>query len=69
MFNKKLFKSKLALKGVTMKMLADVLGIDESTLYRKVNNDGSFTRQEMNKIIDFLEMDEPMEVFFCSKLA
>jgi DNA-binding Xre family transcriptional regulator len=69
MFNKNLFKSILVLRGVSMRMLAEVLGIDESTLYRKINSGGSFTREEINKMIEYLEIDNPMEVFFYRELA
>lgn len=69
MFDKNLFKSILVLRNVSMKMLAEVLGIDESTLYRKIANDGAFTRNEINTMIEYLEMDSPMDVFFCRRLA
>ena len=47
-----------------MKQVADFLGIDESTLYRKIQADGNFTREEINLLIDFLEISEPMTIFF-----
>lgn len=69
MFNKNRFKAQLALAGMTMRELAEKLDIDESTLYRKVNSGGSFTREEINKMIEILEIKEPMPIFFASELA
>lgn len=69
MFDKNRFKAQLVLVGVTMRELAEKLEIDESTLYRKVNSDGSFTREEINKMIPILKIDSPMEIFFAEKLA
>ncbi len=61
--------AQLALKGVTLKELAKNLEIDESTLYRKINDDGRFTRKEMNNMIDFLEIEDPNNIFFANELA
>ena len=69
MFDKRRFMAQLALKGVTLKELAKNLEIDESTLYRKINNDGRFTRKEMNNMIDFLEIEDPNNIFFANELA
>ena len=69
MFDRKRFKAQLILAGVSMKELAEALGIDESTLYRKVNADGSFTREEINKMIDVLKIESPMDIFFTHELA
>lgn len=69
MFDKKRFMAQLALKGVTLKELAKNLEIDESTLYRKINDDGRFTRKEMNNMIDFLEIEDPNSIFFANELA
>lgn len=64
MFNKNKFKAQMLLSGVTAKDLAKAMGIDESTLYRKIQNDGSFTRSEINQIIDILKISDPKDIFF-----
>lgn len=69
MFDKARFKAQIVLAGITSKELAEKLGINESTLYRKINNDGSFTRDEINKLIEILGIDNPQEIFFAEKLA
>ena len=69
MFDKRKFLAQMTLRGVSKKKLADKLGINEITLYRKINNDGYFTRKEINTMIDFLDIENPAEIFFAEKLA
>ena len=69
MFDERKFRAQLVLRGISMKELAVELGLNESTLYRKVKADGSFTREEINKMIDILEISDPKEIFFTDKLA
>ncbi len=69
MFDKNRFKAQMVLMQVTNKMLADELGIDVATLYRKINADGNFTRAEINHMIIYLKIADPMSVFFASELA
>lgn len=69
MFDKNRFLAQMALKGVTKKELAQELGINEVTLYRKINNDGAFTRSEINKMITYLQIKEPNSIFFAEKLT
>lgn len=64
MFRENEFNAALARANKTKRELAQELGIEESTLWRKIKNDGSFTRKEINTIIDFLQIDDPMTIFF-----
>ena len=69
MFDKLKFKAATVLAGMTYKQVAEQLGIDESTLYRKINADGAFTRDEIGRIIQILGITNPMEIFFGEELA
>lgn len=69
MFNKLKFKAATVLAGMTYKQVAEKLEIDESTLYRKINADGAFTRDEIGKIIQILGITDPMSIFFDEELA
>lgn len=69
MFNKKMFRAQMVLKGITAKELSEKLGINESTLYRKINADGSFTREEINQMIVILGISDPKAIFFSDELA
>lgn len=64
MFDRRRLQAQMVLKGINAKELSKAIGINESTLYRKMNNDGDFSRQEINKIIEVLEIENPMDIFF-----
>ena len=68
-FDERRFRAQLVLADVTMKDLAAALDINESTLYRKIKQDGAFTRDEINIMIAFLKIEDPKEIFFADKLA
>jgi DNA-binding phage protein len=59
----------MVLKGMTGKELAVKLGISETTLYRKMANDGDFSRKEIDDIMAILSIDDPVAIFFASELA
>lgn len=69
MFDERKFRAQLVLADVSMKELAAKLGINEATLYRKVKQDGAFTRDEINRMIIILHISNPTEIFFANKLA
>ena len=69
MFNERKFKAQLVLMGISGKELAEMLGMDESTLYRKIRAGGAFTREEINKLIIILKFEDPMDIFFAEELA
>lgn len=64
MFKENEFNAALARADKTRLELAQVLKINPSTLYRKIANDGSFTRKEINTIIEFLGIEDPSTIFF-----
>lgn len=64
MFNKTEFRVQVTRSEKTYKEIAEHLGIDESTLWRKIQNNGSFTREEINKLINFLCITNPEAIFF-----
>ncbi len=64
MFNVAEFRAALARKGCTRKELAEMLGINEVTLYRKLKRGGDFTREEINIMVDRLDIKDPVEIFF-----
>lgn len=47
MFNRNLFRAKLVERGVTTEMAAKIIGCNVTTLYRKLNGDSDFTRNEI----------------------
>lgn len=69
MFDERKFRAQLILADVSMRDLADILHINPATLYRKIQQDGSFTREEINTMIDVLHIEDPKEIFFAEELA
>ena len=54
MFDKNKFKACIVAAGKTAKDVAVILGINESTLYRKIANNGAFSREEIQKMKDYV---------------
>ena len=59
--NKQLFKATALLAGLNMKNIAEALGINTTTLYRKLNNESDFTRAEIQSLRKLLKIT-PQEV-------
>ena len=51
-------------KGYTQKDIVKELGMTTETLRRRMNSE-IFNSDEINKLIDILDIKEPMEIFFC----
>lgn len=64
MFDKNKFKACIVAAGKTAKDVAVILGINESTLYRKIANNGAFSREEIQKMSDYLHIENPHDIFF-----
>lgn len=66
MFDKAKFKYFLDVNSLTMKELAERININQSTLYRKIGNNGDFSREEIGRIKNELNLSdkEAMEIFF-----
>ena len=69
MFNEREFNAQLARKGIKKAELAEYIGMTYTNLYRKIRDDGKFTREEMGKIIELLEIEDPASIFFAEELA
>lgn len=69
MFDRRKFQAQLILSGKTMEDVANILGINIATLYRKVNNDGSFTRREISAMLPVLGIEDPCEIFFADEFT
>lgn len=65
MFNKRLLKSKVVARGMTLGDLAVAIGINASTMTRKLKQ-GTFNRAEINAISDVLQLtdEEIIAIFF-----
>lgn len=66
MFNKNKLSAKIIENGFSVQEIAEKLGINPSTLYRKMNSETDFTRNEITMLRDFLHfsLEEMNEIFF-----
>lgn len=65
-------RGKIVERGITIEQLANQIGVDRSTLYRKMNNEGeSFTIKEANMICKALKLtgQEATAIFFSQYVA
>ncbi|MHA9740733.1 hypothetical protein [Robinsoniella peoriensis] len=69
MFDKKKFKMKVLEQDKTLHEVAEYLGIDSTTLWRKMNGKSDFFRDEIRKLTEYLELENPQEIFFAEKIT
>ncbi len=69
MFNKNKFKALLLIKGKTIDDIAELLEVSKPTVYRKMNGESDFYRFEIQKICIFLNVSDPVEIFFDNEIT
>lgn len=69
MFDEKRFRAQIVLRGMTVSEVAEKLGIDSATLYRKMSGKSDFFRGEIQKLCEILEIEDPASIFFAEKLT
>lgn len=72
MVNINKLKGTIVEKGFTARTLSNKIGIDKSTFYNKINQNGlSFTIREASAIIKTLNLsqDEIITIFFADEVA
>ena len=62
-------RAQMALKGIKSGELSNSLGISKTAFYRKMKGDSEFTRGEIEKIIVYLNIENPVEIFFNIKVS
>ena len=71
MYNERKFKAKLVEAGLTVEKLAEIIGINQATLYRKIAGKSEFTRIEMQVVQKALHLsrEDLCSIFFAEGLA
>lgn len=69
MFDTRRFRAQVILAGLTMRQVAAELGIDEATLYRKMNGTSDFYRKELQQLCQILKIEDPVPIFFAEELT
>lgn len=62
--NVNLLKGKIKERGETQESVAKAIGISTNSLSRKLAGKREFRLSEIIRITEFLELDNPCEVFF-----
>ena len=72
MVNIRKLRAKLVEKDISVIELASIIGIDKSTVYRKLNKSGeSFTVSDVEKIVKALSLtcEDINDIFFANVVA
>lgn len=56
-------------KKISILQMCEKLGISRSAFYRKCNGYSEFTLSEIQDILNVLDLDSPMDIFFNSKMS
>ena len=62
--NTALLEYKMKENGKSILDMCEMLGISRSAFYRKCNGKSEFTQSEIQKIVVYLKLDSPVEIFF-----
>ena len=62
--NKALLEYKMKERGKSISDMCEMLGISRSAFYRKCNGKSEFTQSEIQKVVDYLNLDSPVGIFF-----
>lgn len=62
--NKVLLERKMADNGKSIRDMCEMLGISRSAFYRKRNGKSEFTQSEIQKIVSYLNLESPVDIFF-----
>lgn len=71
MVNTDMLRSKIAERRTNVSKVAERMGVDKTTLYRRIADSSSFTIGEVCKITEILELshDEAVSIFFSRPVA
>lgn len=71
MVNINLLRGKIVERGTNVSEVAEKMGIDKATLYRRIADGDAFTIGEAQKITDILNLshDEAVAIFFSQQVA
>ena len=67
--NKALLRYTMEMNQVSVEELCDFIGISKSAFYKKINGKSEFTRGEIEKICQRLNLSSPVDIFFAEKVS
>lgn len=67
--NKALLEYQMKVNGKSIADMCKMLDISRSAFYRKCNGISEFTQSEIKKIVDFLNLASPVDIFFTDEVS
>ena len=67
--DKALLRYTMEKNEVSVEQLCEYIGISKTAFYRKINGKSEFTRSEIIKICERLNLASPVDIFFASKVS
>lgn len=67
--NKAKLEYEMAVHKISKSDMCSLLNISRSAFYRKCNGESEFTQSEIQKIINILDIDSPVGIFFDEKVS
>lgn len=64
--NKALLEYEMSSKNKSISDMCTMLGISRSAFYRKCNGKSEFTMSEIKKIVEYLDLESPVDIFFAN---
>ena len=68
MLDRQRLKSVMVLNGKTQEDVAEHLGMSRKTFYLRMKK-GVFGSDEIDMMVDYLKIDDPMAIFFAKKVT
>lgn len=62
--NKAMLFYEMKKNNISQTELCKTLGISRSAFYRKCNEISEFTQSEIQRIVEILHLDSPVDIFF-----
>jgi len=56
-------------RGVTVEVLCNAINMSKAAFYRKCRGVSEFTQGEIQAIVDYLDLETPMGIFFTEKVS
>lgn len=67
--DKDLLEYRMKKRGVSIADMCAKLSISRSAFYRKCNGISEFTQSEIQTIVDYLDLESPVGIFFSPKVS
>lgn len=67
--DKQALQAAIVSQGFTAEKLSKAIGISKSAFSKKINGKSEFTLGEIQKIVEVLELESPIPIFFAHKVS